>query len=390
MTTGAQALTDLRKHVSTELIGRDAEIDLILLAIAARQHVFILGEPGIAKTAMQKRIAMRIEGCEHFELDMGPFTAPEDIFGPLSISALKQDRYKHATTGMAVEADLCTFDEWARCGAASLQSCLRLWNERSFRDDGKMRQARLSTGIFLSNHMLDQRDAPELAAVFDRILLRHVAEPIVDAESLKALDRLPEFDPTPPTICTWADIEAIQAEVQAVRVPEPIIDLRAEIFGGLVRAGLRPSNRRYRESMKAMRAAAVMDGCSVVEPQHAEILTSVFWELPEQRREVERIVWGVCSPGMKEVSDLIDEFATIQDDVDKAIALPGPDRETACSAARQKIKRTALEVRRLTGKGDKADQALADLWRRLQGSHDRILTEGMDLPAITLDVALGI
>lgn len=384
----ASLFADLAKQTKAELVRKDEEIDAYVLALLSKHHVCVVGEPGIGKTLGAERLIARISGANYFYRALGAFTAPEHLFGPVSIAGLKNDEQRYVTTGKLPDAHVFVADEWTRAGNAVLSELLQGTNERRFEQAGVLEKMPLMTAIFLCNQLIDEKDAVELHALWDRIMIRLVGEPVTDEEGLRALARV-SIDPDPAPVLTLGQLEEAQSEVADVDVPDDVISVYIEMFGELSKADLRPSGRRWREALRLVQAAAWLDGRTAAETVDLEVLADVFWNDPSQRRTVQRIVWNLASPGMKAVSALLDDLAKVQTEVDAALASEGADIETGTLAARKKIKRHATEVNALRGAGPRADAALDDVWRRLQALHDRIMV-GLEFEPIPLDKALTV
>lgn len=111
MSTLLNKLQALRQELNTILLERETAIEAALLALLIGEHLLLLGPPGTAKSLMVRSICERIQEATYFERHLTKFTTPEELFGPLSLSALEQDQYKRVTTGTLVEANIGFCDE---------------------------------------------------------------------------------------------------------------------------------------------------------------------------------------------------------------------------------------------------------------------------------------
>src|SRR5947207_14927784 len=120
-----------RKELSAALIERDEEIDLVLTALVAQEHVLLVGAPGTAKSLLLDSLMGWMSG-RRFSILLTKFSVPEEVFGPISVAGLKEDRYRRITTGKLPEADLAYVDEIWKASSAILNTLLRILNERVF------------------------------------------------------------------------------------------------------------------------------------------------------------------------------------------------------------------------------------------------------------------
>src|SRR5438045_2623023 len=120
-----------RRELSAALIERDDEIDLVLSALVAQEHVLLVGPPGTAKSLLLDSL-MGWMGGRRFTILLTKFSTPEELFGPISVAGLKEDRYRRITAGRLPEADGAFIDEIWKASSATLNSLLRLHNERVF------------------------------------------------------------------------------------------------------------------------------------------------------------------------------------------------------------------------------------------------------------------
>ena len=59
------AFARLRDALRTRIIGQEALVDRLLIALLADGHLLVEGAPGLAKTTAVKELAARIEGDFH-------------------------------------------------------------------------------------------------------------------------------------------------------------------------------------------------------------------------------------------------------------------------------------------------------------------------------------
>ena len=102
-----QEVVELLKQ---RFVDRDEVIDLIALAIVAREHLFLFGPPGTAKSALIRQFAQAVQG-RYFEYMLTRFSEPNEIFGPIDIARLREGTVVTVTTGMLPEAEFVFLDE---------------------------------------------------------------------------------------------------------------------------------------------------------------------------------------------------------------------------------------------------------------------------------------
>ena len=78
--TAQRAFIRIRDSLCTRIIGQEALVDRLLIALLADGHLLVEGAPGLAKTTAVKELAARIEGDFH-RVQFTPDLLPADLTG---------------------------------------------------------------------------------------------------------------------------------------------------------------------------------------------------------------------------------------------------------------------------------------------------------------------
>jgi len=300
-TTNASGLVQLVAELNAAFPERSEVVAALVTVAVAGEHAVMLGPPGTAKSALARALSAAFQTKSYFELLMTRFTTPEEVFGPVKLSGLQQDRFSRATAGYLPTAEVAFIDEIFKANSAILNALLTGLNERVFHDDGKPVSIPLVTCIAASNEL---PEGPELDALYDRFLVRVVTDYIADRDTFR--DLLANIAGGKHTkVAATVDIRAEQAAAKKVTITDETIDALTGLRDAARTAGLTVSDRRWVQCLALVRAAAHVDGRASTLPDDLEILEHVLWRKPDERVSVARTIQTTVNPaGARAVEEL--------------------------------------------------------------------------------------
>ena len=323
---GGQTSDALRRYQALEtqlcaqLLEREEVVRAALIAILARQHMVLLGPPGTAKSQLVALLAQRISsptgGLRYFIWLMTRFTTPDEIFGPISVTGLRNDEYRRITRGKAPEAELIFLDEPFKASSASLNSLLTLMNERAF-DNGSTRLSVPLISLFGASNEMPQGE--DLQALWDRFALRLQTAYLSDGGFSRLLRAaVASVAATPGAVnggtqmaVSRDELVALQGASDAVVIPDGMLGALEQLRKDLKAKGIIASDRRWVQSLSLLRAHALLEGRDAVEEDDLLVLRDVLWQTPEQRQDIGRVVAHLANPLNARAEELADQAASV-------------------------------------------------------------------------------
>ena len=283
--------------LNSGLVGKEKVMKLGLLSILSGENMILVGPPGTAKSEISRRLREILADTDsetYFEYLFTKFTTPEEIFGPLSIKQLQNDKFERNTEGYMPSSRIVFLDEIFKANSSILNTLLTILNERVFHNGLKREKTPLISLIGASNELPFEND--ELTALYDRFLIRAVVGYVSDDEIEELLD-IKETDMEIPAEIkfTESDLNEIKNESEKVRVTSgikrTIMQIRQEynkIFAEDNHEII--SDRKLVKMVKLLKVSAYLNGRDKVDFSDLMLLTNCLWNNPENLEKVTKLV----------------------------------------------------------------------------------------------------
>ncbi|MCQ6275922.1 AAA family ATPase [Bacillus sp. V3B] len=280
-------IQEIKKALNQKYFERESEIEAILTAILSRQHVLLIGPAGTGKSALSAEFSKIIKDCNYFQWLLTRFSTPEELFGVLSLSELEKGMYKRNTTSKLPEAHFVFLDEIFKANSAILNSLLTLVNERLFYNGEMPVKVPLMSIVGSSNEYPEEGEG--LEALFDRFLLRFEVEYVNDTQNFISMLQ-GNIDHIEIPSMSMNELLEYQFMTDMMYIPDEVYQTLAEIRMDLEGEGIRPSDRRFKQSLSLLKAKAFMEGRQQVTRSDIMLLQNTLWETIEQKEVTAQVV----------------------------------------------------------------------------------------------------
>ena len=281
-----------------------------LLGALAGQNVFLYGPPGTAKSMISRRLSSIFDDCIYYECLLQKYSTPEDIFGPISIKELKEDRYTRKTEGFLPEADVAFLDEIWKSSPAILNTLLTILNEKKFRNGNKDIDVPLLFAIAASNEIPSSEQG--LNALYDRFPIRIPVFPISNAKAFRGMvsssSNVDNSSIVKAERITRKEIELWRDVIKNISVTEECLTVIKNLREMLSESIIYVSDRKWVQAVHLIKASAFFSGRDKTDLCDCLVLTDCLWDKYEDRAAITDFVANAYSKECLGVLKGIDEF----------------------------------------------------------------------------------
>jgi MoxR-like ATPase len=307
-------LSRLRDLLDRHVVGHDEAKDALLLALVCREHIYLEGPPGSAKTRMAE-LAARGAGLGFFFYQMHRDTRLSELVGDVVLErrpladAAGERIHQAIEPGGILTADVCVLDDISRAPGEALNVLLRILNERKFGE----RAIPLLTAIATSNPLRDEYyNEPLDPANLDRFALQLRVSGLIQsgdrAQARELVDRFADGavqeQPEPEPVLSRAELDRAWAELAKIEVPAAEKDRLIEFLRRLVvdydcdeTNSLLTDRSFLVKAVKLLRGRALLSGRARVERGDLAVLSQMTtFRVPEEvQRKVPEILGEITA-----------------------------------------------------------------------------------------------
>ena len=267
-----QLLDEIRINVSKNMVGKQKEINLILIAMICGGHVLVEDVPGLGKTTMVASLAQSL-GCTFRRIQFTPDVLPSDITGFTMYNMKSGEQEVH--TG-SIMSQIVLADEINRTSPKTQSALLEAMQEGQISIDGKTYELPRPFMVLATQNPVETAGTyPLPEAQLDRFFMRiSMGYPTHQEEmNILANHRPQRTAPRLQPVASAQDVIQMQQMLDGIRCAPAVMDYVvsiAEATRSLADVALGISPRGSIALMQAAKGAALLEGRGYVLPDDVQ------------------------------------------------------------------------------------------------------------------------
>ncbi|MGE5629636.1 MAG: AAA family ATPase [Caulobacteraceae bacterium] len=221
-------LQKITANVSKAIVGKQAVVEKILVALLAGGHVLIEDVPGVGKTTLVHAIAKSI-GCSFKRIQFTPDLLPSDITG-VTVFNMKKGEFEFKQG--PITSNIVLADEINRSSPKTQSSLLEAMQERQITVDGNTYKLPEPFLVLATQNPIEYEGTfPLPEAQIDRFAIRISMGYPSYTEEKRILDKYKGENPIDnlETVINIEDILNIQKQIENVHVDDSVQDYIVQI-----------------------------------------------------------------------------------------------------------------------------------------------------------------
>ncbi|MCX6935521.1 MAG: MoxR family ATPase [Verrucomicrobia bacterium] len=221
MAKGQEWAARIRGEVQKSIIGQDAVIERLLVALLANGHVLLEGLPGLAKTLLIKSLGTAM-GLEFERIQFTPDLLPSDVVGTMVFQPKEGNFRVHQGP---VFANLVLADEINRAPAKVQSALLEAMQERQVTIGGQTLHLPKPFLVMATQNPLEQEGTyPLPEAQTDRFLFKLLVDYPSEQEERAMMDRWGQLSTQPilTAVSSGEELLTLREKVDDVHLSPPL------------------------------------------------------------------------------------------------------------------------------------------------------------------------
>jgi MoxR-like ATPase len=295
----ARRFHGLRREMDRYVIGHDLVKTGMILGLLAREHIYVEGPPGMAKTMLAELVATA-SNLNFYLYQFHRDTRLAELVGDIVIQREQSSETSELIVqsirkGGVLTAEICVLDDISRAPGEALNVLLRILNERQFQRE----KIPLLTAIATSNPTVDDYyNEPLDPANLDRFTIQLRSHSLIQGNQWDAVKQLMDLysstqfseEVKPEPILSREVFDHAYGLLHKVEVPETIKRALIELLSRFVNQfkldhtnSLITDRSFLVKTIKVLRARALMEGRMHVVPADLAVLAFITtFRVPEE------------------------------------------------------------------------------------------------------------